>query len=170
MDALGSAIRVDSRANEVMRVLPRVNDDINEEWISDKTRYACDGLTRQRLDRPMIREGGKLRPATWPEAFAAVAARLKAARPERIGVVAGDLQDAESMKAALDLFTGLGVGNLDCRQDGTALGRGPRESWLFNTTTAGLEQADAIVLIGTNPRLEAPVLNARIRKLWIAGK
>jgi NADH-quinone oxidoreductase subunit G len=167
MDALGSAIRVDARGNEVMRVLPRTNDEINEEWISDKTRYACDGLMHQRLDRPYVREAGKLRPCTWPEAFAAVAAAVAKTKPERIGVVAGDLQDAESMKAALDLFTALGVKNLDCRQDGAAIGAGPRESWLFNSTIAGLDACDALLLIGANPRLEAPVLNARIRRNWI---
>ena len=100
MDALGSAIRVDARGAEVMRVLPRINDEVNEEWISDKTRYACDGLMRQRLDRPYVREDGHLRPATWAEAFAAVAAKLKSVSPDRVGVIAGDLQDAESMKAA----------------------------------------------------------------------
>jgi NADH-quinone oxidoreductase subunit G len=151
-------------------VLPRVNDAVNEEWISDKTRYACDGLSRQRLDRPMVREGGRLRPATWTEAFAAVVERLRGAAPERIGVIAGDLQDAESMKAALDLFQSLGVTSLDCRQDGLVLGAGPRESWLFNSTLEGIEQADAILLVGTNPRLEAPVFNARLRKLWLSGK
>jgi len=170
MDALGSAIRIDARGPAVLRVLPRLNEDINEEWISDKTRYACDGLSRQRLDRPMIREGGRLRPASWAEAFEAVAAKIKAAPPGRIGLIAGDLQDAESMKAALDLFRGLGVDNIDCRQDGTALGAGPRESWLLNSTIAGLELADAILLVGTNPRLEATVLNARIRKLWLNGR
>src|SRR5580704_617195 len=167
MDALGSAIRIDARANEVMRVLPRTNDEINEEWISDKTRYACDGLMRQRLDRPYIREGGRLRPATWAEAFAAVAAKINASSPERVGVIAGDLQEAESMKAALDLFGGNGVKNLDCRQDGAKIGTGPRESWLFNSTIAGLDECDALLLVGTNPRLEAPVLNARIRKNWL---
>ena len=170
MDALGSAIRIDSRGPAVLRVLPRLNDAVNEEWISDKTRYACDGLARQRLDRPMIRDGGRLRPASWSEVFTAVAGRLKAAPAERIGVIAGDLQDAESMKAALDLFGALGVASLDCRQDGLALGGGARESWLFNSTIEGLEHADAILLVGSNPRLEAPVLNARIRKLWLAGK
>jgi NADH-quinone oxidoreductase subunit G len=170
MDALGSAIRVDSRGPAVLRVLPRTNDEVNEEWISDKTRYACDGLSRQRLDRPMIRVNGRLTPVSWPDALGAVAKAIKAAKPDRIGVIAGDLQDAESMKAALDLFTGLGVTSLDCRQDGVALGSGPRESWLFNPGLAGLEEADAILLIGANPRLEAPVLNARIRKLWLAGK
>ena len=167
MDALGSAIRVDARANEVMRVLPRTNDEINEEWISDKTRYACDGLMRQRLDRPYVRVKGKLLPATWAEAFAAVTAKIKSANPERIGVIAGDLQDAESMKAALDLFGGLGAKSLDCRQDGAALGEGPRESWLFNSTIAGLDDCDALLLVGCNPRLDAPVLNARIRKGWL---
>ena len=170
MDPLGSAIRVDARGPAVLRVLPRTNDEINEEWISDKTRFACDGLARQRLDRPMIRQGGRLTPATWPETLAAVAKKLSDTPADRIGVIAGDLQDAESMKAALDLFRGLGVGSLDCRQDGTALGAGPRESWLFNSTIAGLEAADALLLIGTNPRLEAAVLNARIRKMWLSGK
>ena len=170
MDALGSAIRVDSRGPAVLRVLPRTNDEINEEWISDKTRYACDGLSRQRLDRPMIREGGKLKAVSWPEALEAVAAKLKATPPERFGVIAGDLQDAESMKAALDLFTGAGVASLACRQDGVALGDGPRESWLFNSTIEGLEAADAVLLVGANPRLEAPVLNARLRRMWLSGK
>ena len=169
MDALGSSIRVDSRGPGVLRVLPRLNEDINEEWISDKTRYANDGLMRQRLDRPYVREAGKLKPASWAEALGLVAAKLKAAAPERVGVIAGDLQDAESMKAALDLFRGLGVSNLDCRQDGMALGAGQRESWLFNSTIAGIEAADVILLVGTNPRLEAPVLNARLRKRWLAG-
>ena len=170
MDALGSAIRVDSRAQAVLRVLPRLNEDINEEWISDKTRYAVDGLSRQRLDQPYIREAGKLRVATWAEALGRVADKIKAAPAARVGVIAGDLQDVESMKAAKDLFGALGVANLDCRQDGMALGEGPRESWLFNSTIAGIEAADVIVLVGTNPRLEAPVLNARLRKRWLAGK
>jgi NADH-quinone oxidoreductase subunit G len=170
MDALGSAIRVDSRGPAVLRVLPRVNEDINEEWISDKTRYAIDGLARQRLDRPYVRNAaGSLQPATWAEALGVVAAKLKGAAPERIGAIAGDLQDAESMKATLDLFRSLGSTNLDCRQDGLALGAGPRESWLFNSTIAGIEEADVVLLVGTNPRLEAPVLNARLRKRWLAG-
>jgi NADH-quinone oxidoreductase subunit G len=170
MDALGSAIRVDARGPAVLRVLPRTNDEVNEEWISDKTRYAVDGLSRQRLDRPFVRRGGKLEPSTWAEAFDLVAEKLQAASADRIGVIAGDLQDAESMKAALDLFSGSGVTNLDCRQDGTILGAGPRESWLFNSTLAGIEAADTILLIGANPRREAPVLNARFRKMWLSGK
>ncbi len=170
MDALGSAIRVDSRGAQVLRALPRLNDEVNEEWLSDKSRYAVDGLSRQRLDRPYVRVGGKLQPASWGEAFETIAAKVKATSAEKIGVIAGDLQDAESMKAALDLFGSLGVKNLDCRQDGTALGAGPRESWLFNSTLAGIEDADVVLLVGTNPRLEAPVFNARLRKQWLAGK
>jgi len=170
MDALGSSIRVDSRAAAVLRVLPRINEDVNEEWISDKTRYAVDGLGRQRLDRPYVRVGGSLKPATWAEAFAAIAAKIKTTAAERIGVIAGDLQDAESLKATKDLFTAMGVKNLDARQDGAALGAGPRESWLFNSTIAGIENADVVLFVGANPRTEAPVLNARFRKQWIAGK
>ncbi|MBO9546757.1 NADH-quinone oxidoreductase subunit NuoG, partial [Caulobacter sp.] len=170
MDALGSSIRVDARGSAVLRVLPRINEDVNEEWISDKTRYAVDGLGRQRLDRPYVRVNGSLKPATWAEAFAAVSPKIKATSPDRIGVIAGDLQDAESLKATKDLFTALGVKNLDSRQDGSALGAGPRESWLFNSTLAGIENADVVLFVGANPRLEAPVLNARFRKQWIAGK
>ncbi len=170
MDALGSAVRVDAKGSQVMRILPRVNEDINEEWISDKTRYVPDGLVRQRLDRPYLRVGGALRPSSWAEAFAAVAGKLRATSPDRIGVIAGDLQDAESMKAAMDLFSSLGVKSLDSRQDGAKLGHGPRESWLFNTTIAGIESLDRLLLVGTNPRREAPLLNARIRKAWLKGK
>ena len=170
MDAMGAAIRVDSRGPAVLRVLPRVNEDVNEEWISDKTRFAVDGLARQRLDSPYIRENGRLRPATWAEALSLAADRLSKARPERIGAIAGDLQDAESLKATLDLFRALGSANTDCRQDGMALGAGPRESWLFNATIAGLDEVDAVLLVGTNPRFEAPVLNARLRRRWLAGE
>ena len=170
MDALGASIRVDARGPAVLRVLPRANDDVNEEWISDKTRHVVDGLSRQRLDRPYVRIDGKLTPASWGQAFAAIAARVKASRPERMGLIAGDLQDAESMKAAMDLFRSLGVANIDCRQDGSTLGHGARESWLFNSTIAGIDEADAIMMIGSNPRHEAPVLNARIRRRWLSGK
>jgi NADH-quinone oxidoreductase subunit G len=169
MDALGSNIRADSKGAEVMRVLPRVNEGINEEWLSDISRYAVDGLQRQRLDQPYVRENGRLRPATWDEALDAVAGKLKAASADRIGVIAGDLQDAESMKATLDLFRALGSANTDCRQDGSALGYGPRESWLFNSGLAGIEKADAVLIVGSNPRTEAPLLNTRLRKAWLAG-
>ncbi|WP_292037243.1 MULTISPECIES: NADH-quinone oxidoreductase subunit NuoG [unclassified Brevundimonas] len=169
MDALGSNIRADARGAEVMRVLPRVNEGINEEWLSDKSRYAVDGLARQRLDRPFVRENGKLRAASWDEALNTVATKIKAASADRIGVIAGDLQDAESMKAALDLFRALGSANTDCRQDGAAIGQGAREGWLFNSGLQGIENADAILIVGANPRTEAPLLNARIRKVWLKG-
>ena len=156
------------RGPEVMRVLPRTNEAINEEWLSDKSRYAVDGLMRQRLDKPMVRgKDGKLAPVSWNGAFAAVEAKLKGADPKRVGVIAGDLQDAESMKAALDLFRSLGVANIDCRDAGSPLG-GAREGYIFNTTIAGLDQVDALLLVGSNPRVEASVLNARIRKNWLS--
>ena len=170
MDAMGCAIRIDTRGREVMRILPRVNEAVNEEWISDKTRHIVDGMKKQRLDRPFIRENGRLREATWPEAFAAIAARVKAAKPERIGAIAGDLCSVEEMFALQKLMSGLGIANIDCRQDGTRLHpKFGRASYLFNTTIAGIEEADAIMLIGSNPRREAPVLNARIRKRWLKG-
>src|SRR6201996_3575160 len=167
MDAQGSNIRVDTRGPQVMRVLPRLNEDVNEEWISDKARHACDGLSRQRLDRPFVRVNGKLKPASWQEAFAAIAARVKTNTPDKNDSIVGDLAAAEEIKALKDLMGALGAANLECRQDGAKVGEGPRQSWLFNTTIAGVENADAILLIGTNPRWEAPVLNARIRKTWI---
>jgi NADH-quinone oxidoreductase subunit G len=169
MDAQGCNIRVDTRGPEVMRVLPRLNEAVNEEWISDKTRHACDGLRRQRLDKPYVRRGGKLQPASWSQAFAAIAARVEATKPERMAALVGDLAAAEEIKALKDLMTGLGCANLDCRQDGAKLEALPRQSYLFNTSIAGVEAADALLLIGTNPRWEAPVLNARIRKTWLAG-
>ena len=169
MDAQGCNIRVDTRGPQVMRVLPRLNEAVNEEWIGDKTRHACDGLMRQRLDRPYIRKSGKLAPASWSEAFAAIAARVSQTSSERMAAVVGDLAAAEEIKALKDLMASLGVANLDCRQDGAKLVPSPRQGYLFNTTIAGLEAADAILLIGSNPRWEAPVLNARIRKSWLNG-
>jgi NADH-quinone oxidoreductase subunit G len=170
MDAVGSAIRVDTRGREVVRILPRNNDAVNEEWISDKTRHVADGLRTQRLDQPYVRKGGRLQPTGWDEALGLVASKLKAANSERIGVIAGDLAAAEEMFALKDLFTRLGSKNIDCRQDGAKLdSRLGRWSYLFNTTIEGIEQADAILLVGTNPRLEAAVLNARIRKRWRQG-
>jgi len=169
MDAVGSNIRIDTRGREVMRILPRLNEDVNEEWISDKTRFIWDGLRTQRLDTPYVRKEGKLQPATWEEAFAAIADQIKATSPERIGAIAGDLACGESMKALKDLWQALGSPNLDCRQDGAKIGQGPREGYLFNTTIAGIEDADAILLIGTNPRWEAPLVNTRIRKRTLRG-
>ncbi len=171
MDALGSAIRIDTRGSEVMRILPRTNDDINEEWISDKTRHVVDGLRTQRLDQPYVREGGKLRPATWTEAFNAIAAKVAKANAKRMGAMVGDLAAVEEIFALKDLMTRLGVGNLDCRQDGAALDPAwGRASYLFNATIAGIDSADALLIVGSNPRKEAAILNARIRKRWRAGK
>jgi NADH-quinone oxidoreductase subunit G len=164
LDALGSNIRVDTRGSEVMRILPRVNEDVNEEWISDKTRFACDGLKRQRLDRPYVRRNGVLEETSWEVALEAVAKRLHGLSGDRVAAIAGDLADCESMVALKDLMTALGSPHLDCRQDGAMLDARTRAGYLFNTTIAGIEEADALLLIGANPRWEAPVLNARIRK------
>jgi NADH-quinone oxidoreductase subunit G len=171
MDALGSAIRIDTRGREVMRILPRTNDAVNEEWISDKTRHVVDGLRTQRLDTPYIRENGHLRPASWSEAFAAIAARVKSCLPDHIGAIAGDLSCVEDMFAMKDLMTRLGSRNLDARQAGSMLDpRWGRAAYIFNATIAGIEQADAVLIVGSNPRKEASVLNARIRKRWRAGR
>jgi NADH-quinone oxidoreductase subunit G len=169
LDAVGTNIRVDARGPEVLRILPRLNEDVNEEWLGDKSRFALDGLRRRRLDRPWVRRNGKLIEASWSEAFTAIAERLHGVSGDRIGAVAGDLCDVESMLALKDLMTALGSANLDCRQDGARLDATRRDFYTFNTSIAGIEDADAILLIGTNPRREAPVLNARIRKRWLAG-
>src|SRR6266567_3149889 len=170
MDAVGSAIRIDSRGREVMRILPRVNDDVNEEWISDKTRHVVDGLRVQRLDQPYIREGGQLYPASWRDAFDAIAAKVDATEVKRIGAIVGDLATVEEIFALKDLMTRFGVANLDCRQDGAALDPAwGRASYLFNATIAGIEKADALLIVAANPRREAAVLNARIRKRWRMG-
>ncbi|MDE2579797.1 MAG: NADH-quinone oxidoreductase subunit G [Hyphomicrobiales bacterium] len=170
MDAVGSAIRIDTRGREVMRILPRVNDLVNEEWISDKARQIVDGLKRQRLDRAYVRVNGKLQAASWSQAFAAIAAKAQATQGARIGALAGDLASVEEMFALKMLVESLGSQNIDCRQDGVKLDpKFGRASYLFNTTIAGIEQADAIMIIGSNPRKEAPVLNARIRKRWRQG-
>jgi NADH-quinone oxidoreductase subunit G len=171
MDALGSAIRIDTRGREVMRILPRTNDDVNEEWISDKARHVVDGLRTQRLDQPYVRVGGRLRSATWTEAFAAIAQRVARADAKRIGALVGDLAAVEEIFALKDLMTRLGVANLDCRQDGSVLDpKWGRATYLFNLAITGIEQADALLLVGTNPRREAAVLNARIRKRWRSAK
>jgi NADH-quinone oxidoreductase subunit G len=169
MDAHGVNIRVDTRGSQVMRVLPRLNEEVNEEWISDKARHACDGLVRQRLDRPYVRVNGKLKPASWAEAFATIAARVKNTSPNKMAAIVGDLAAAEEIKALKDLMHALRVTNLDCRQDGAKVGGGSRQTYLFNSTIMGVEAADAILLVGANPRWDAPVLNARIRKAWLAS-
>ncbi|HXS42798.1 MAG TPA: NADH-quinone oxidoreductase subunit NuoG [Stellaceae bacterium] len=169
LDAVGSNIRVDSRGPAVLRVLPRLNEDVNEEWISDKTRFAIDGLGKRRLDRPYIRRAGKLVEATWPEAFAAIADRLTGVAGDRCAAIAGDLADAEAMMALKDLMTALSSPHLDCRQDGAKLDASCRAAYLFNTTIAGIDKADACVLVGTDPRSEAAIINARLRKRWLQG-
>ncbi|SMD06033.1 NADH-quinone oxidoreductase subunit NuoG [Rhizobium sp. RU36D] len=170
MDALGSAIRVDTRGREVMRIMPRVNEEINEEWISDKSRFVWDGLKTQRLDRPYVRRDGRLTPATWGEAFAAIKSAVAATSGDKIGAIAGDLASVEEMYALKSLMTALGSANTDCRQDGAALDPSlGRSSYIFNPTIEGIEQADALLIIGANPRFEASVLNARIRKRWRRG-
>jgi NADH-quinone oxidoreductase subunit G len=170
MDAVGSNIRVDVRGREVMRILPRTHEDVNEEWISDKTRFVWDGLKTQRLDRPYVRDLGKLRPATWDEAISRASQKMKSAGSERTGIILGDLVAAEEAFSLKSMAMQLGIKNIDCRQDGTPLGEhAGRAGYIFNSTIAGIEEADAIMLIGCNPRLEAPVLNARIRKRALKG-
>ena len=170
MYALGSNIRVDARGAQVMRVLPRLNEDINEEWISDKTRYAIDGLRRQRLDKPYARGlDGRLHPVSWDEALKSLATALRKAKPNAIGAIAGNQADAESLYALKSLMTRLGSPNLDCRQDGAKIG-GNRAGYLFNSTIAGIDDADAVLIIGSNPRIEAAVLNARIRRNWLSSR
>lgn len=165
MDALGSNIRVDTKGREVMRILPRNHDGVNEEWISDKTRFVWDGLRRQRLDRPYIRENGKLRPATWPEALAAAATAMKG---RKIAGLVGDLASAEAAFSLKTLIEGLG-GKVECRTDGARLPIGNRSAYVGNATIADIDDAQMIQLIGVNPRHDAPVLNARIRKAWARG-
>jgi NADH-quinone oxidoreductase subunit G len=169
LDAVGTSIRIDARGPEVLRILPRLNEDVNEEWLGDKSRFAMDGLKRRRLDRPWVRRDGKLREATWAEAFAAIAEKLHGLNGDRIGAVAGNLCDAESMLALKELMTSLGSANLDCRQDGARLDASRRDFYCFNSSIVGIEEADALLIVGSNPRKEAPVLNARIRKRWLAS-
>ncbi len=169
MDANGTNIRIDTRGQEVMRVVPRLNEEVNEEWLADRPRYAIDGLKRQRLDKPYIRKNGKLETASWDEAFETIAAKVKATDGKKIAALAGDLVDVEAMTALKDLLTSLGSSSMDCRQDGAALDPAVRASYLFNSTIAGIDEADVILLVGSNPRKEAPVINARIRKRRLAG-
>ncbi|MDA0780828.1 MAG: NADH-quinone oxidoreductase subunit NuoG [Rickettsiales bacterium] len=164
LDAVGSNIRVDSRGKEVVRILPRLNEDINEEWISDKTRFAYDGLKVQRLDKPYVRVDGKLKPASWNEAYKVISDKMRDISSNSIAAIAGDLADCESMYALKKLMTKRGVNNIDCRQDGMEIGNEGRSSYIFNTTIQGIENADLCLLVGTNPRREAAIINSRIRK------
>src|SRR5450432_451477 len=170
MDAVGAAIRVDTRGREVMRILPRVNEAVNEEWISDKTRHVVYGLRTQRLDRPYIRENGKLRPASWPAAFEAIRARTARSDGKRIGAIAGDLAAVEEMFAFKDLLAKFGSVNLAVQGGDAFDPKAGRASYIFNPTIAGIDQADALLIVGSNPRHEAAVLNARIRKRWRSGQ
>jgi NADH-quinone oxidoreductase subunit G len=170
MDAVGSAIRVDTRGREVMRVLPRVNEAVNEEWISDKTRHVVDGLRTQRLDRPYIRENGQLCAASWSEAFAAIATKVARLDGKRIGAIAGDLAAVEEMFALKQLLSKFGSVNLAVQGGGAFDPKAGRVSYILNPTIAGIEQADALLIVGSNPRREAAVLNARIRKRWRTGQ
>ncbi|MEO1043089.1 MAG: NADH-quinone oxidoreductase subunit NuoG [Pseudomonadota bacterium] len=173
MDAVGSNIRMDLRGRSVMRILPRTHEGINEEWLADKSRFIWDGLAKRRLDQPFIREGGKLRPASWDEAFDAIAARLEGTAPEKIAAIAGDLVAAEPVKALKDLMSAIGTPHTDCRQDKSTIGikpngeKAPRSAYTFAPGIAAIDEADAILLVGTNPRVEAPIINARIRKNWL---
>ena len=165
MDALGSNIRVDTKGREVMRFLPRNHDGVNEEWISDKTRFVWDGLRRQRLDTPYLRENGKLRPATWPEALSAAAAAMKG---KKVAGLVGDLAPTEAAFALKALIEGQG-GNVECRTDNAKLPAGNRGAYVGTATVEDIDHADKILLVGVNPKLESPVLNARIRKAWSRG-
>ena len=165
MDALGSNIRVDTKGREVMRILPRNHDGINEEWLSDKSRFIWDGLRRQRLDRPYVRRDGKLQAATWGEAFAAIS---DAVAGKTVAAIAGDLAPVEAMFALKELVGGAG-GKLECRTDGAKLPIGNRSAYVGTATIEDIDSAQRIQLVGTNPRAEAPVLNARIRKAWLNG-
>ncbi|MFL2835925.1 MAG: NADH-quinone oxidoreductase subunit G [Hyphomicrobiales bacterium] len=171
MDALGSNIRIDSKGTEVMRIMPRYNEEINEEWISDKTRFVWDGLRTQRIDSPYIRENGKLIAASWDSALTLLTDLIKKTDSSRIGAIAGDMVSAEEMFLMKKLMEKIGSDRYDCRQDGSILSnKYGRSSYIFNPTIAGIESADAMVIIGSNPRMESPVLNARIRKRWLTGE
>ncbi|CBI76403.1 NADH dehydrogenase I chain G [Bartonella clarridgeiae 73] len=171
MDALGSAIRIDSRGREVMRIVPRINKDVNEEWISDKTRFIWDGLRTQRLDKPYVRKDGKLQPVSWSEAFEKIKIVVSETSAKKIGAIAGDLASVEEMYALKSLLLSLGSKLFDCRQRGMVLSPElGRSSYIFNPTIAGIECADALLIVGSNPRAEAAVLNARILKRQRVGR
>jgi NADH-quinone oxidoreductase subunit G len=168
-DALGCNIRVDARGGEVMRILPRLHEDINEEWIDDRARFSYDGLKKQRLDRPYVRDKdtGKLRETSWDEAFSLIAEKMKGVKGDQMAALVGDLPAVEEIVALKDLMQALDCPNVDCRTDGAKFDPSIRSSYLFNSGITGVDKADAILLIGTNPRLEATLLNARIRRNWM---
>jgi NADH-quinone oxidoreductase subunit G len=168
MDAVGSNIRLDVRQRQVMRILPRINEDVNEEWISDKTRHHVDALVRNRLDRPWVREKGRLREASWPEALDLFAKRLKKAG-SKVAAIAGDLVDAETMYAAKALLEGLGSNLIEGRQTGLTYDTSSLGAVALNSTIAGIESADVILLVGSNLRWEAPLIATRVRKVARKG-
>ena len=171
MDAVGSNIRVDTYGWEVKRILPRINEDINEEWISDKTRYACDGIKNQRLDSPYIKEKNKLKPTSWSNAFHFLVEKIKKSAPEKIAGVTGDLTNMETMYIAKEFFNKtVKSKNLESRAENYYVNTSDRKNYIFNSSINGLEESDLIVLIGTNPRYEATILNARIRKSYLKNK
>ncbi len=170
LDAVGAAIRIDARGSEVLRILPRINEDVNQEWLADKSRFALDGLKRRRLDGCWVRRDGRMARASWEEAFGAIATRLSAVPGERIGAVSGNLADCESVLALKDLMAALGSNNLDCRQDGAAADVSRRDFYTFNSGIAGIDETDALLLVGVNPRHEAPLVNARVRARWLTGQ
>ncbi len=167
LDAVGSNIRIDSRGEVVLRILPRLNEEVNEEWLADKSRFACDGLKAQRLDRPYVRKNGTLVEVSWEEALGTVAAKMSALKPTEIAAIAGNLTDVETMVAMKDVMKALGSPHLECRQDGAKIDATDRASYVMNTGIAALEQADVALFIGTNPRHEAPLVNTRLRKAYL---
>ncbi len=168
MDAIGSNIRIDSKQGRVLRILPRLHEEVNEEWISDKARFSCDGLTRQRLDQPYIRKEGKLVPVPWQEALTLVATKTKQARA-RCAAIAGNQCDVESLYALKKLLEGQGSQMFDARQGGAQFDPALRNGYLFNTTFARVAESDALLIVGANPREDAPTLNARLRQAWLHG-
>ena len=156
-----SNIRIDSKGLRVMRVLPRLNEDINEEWITDKARFFWDGLSLQRIDVQYKRVDGSLKSTTWEDAINIAAEKLSKSEPENIAAISGDLSNIESVYALKKLMNNLNCKNIDCRQDGTKIS-GSRERWLFNTTFSRIEDSDGCLIIGSDLRKEAPLLNSRI--------
>ncbi|MEC7958143.1 MAG: NADH-quinone oxidoreductase subunit NuoG [Pseudomonadota bacterium] len=161
MDAVGSNIRIDTKGNKVMRVLPRNNDEVNEEWISDKTRFFWDGLSLQRIDKPYLRENGKLRQVSWKKAIDVASDKLLNTNPKKIASITGDLVSIESIYSIKKLMDTIKSPNTECRQDGSKI-NGGREKWLFNSKLSGIDVSDGCLLIGTNPRIEAALINSRI--------
>jgi NADH dehydrogenase (ubiquinone) Fe-S protein 1 len=172
LDAVGANIRVDVRGNKVLRILPRLNEEVNEEWIGDKSRYAYDGLQRQRLDTPMIKDPitKELVPVSWEKALTVVGEQISKVKGSEIKAIAGDLVDAESLIALKDLVNRLGSDNTECRQDGAAINADIRSNYIFNSRIVGIEEADAILLVGTNPRMEGPLINTRLKKASLQGE